>query len=137
MIKIYSKIKKKKLLHLVCNSNKIKKKRVNISNDKEFLQIALLNIKKEGTFDPHKHIWKSPRFKKTIAQESWCVLEGKVLFFAYDIDGKLISKHTVKKGEFTVTYEGGHTYKSLSSNTKVLEYKTGPYEGIKRDKVFL
>jgi hypothetical protein len=43
----------------------------------------------------------------------------------------------LKKGSFSITYEGGHNYKALSKNPKIIEYKIGPYEGVKRDKVFI
>jgi hypothetical protein len=36
-----------------------------------------------------------------------------------------------------MTFEGGHTYKSLSSKTRIIEFKTGPYQGIEKDKVFI
>lgn len=140
MIRVYSKIREKKLLHIVCNKSypsKIMSHRVDISNAKQFIQVATLLLKKNQTFLAHKHVWKFPRFKKMIAQESWVVLEGKVRMYTYDLDGTFIKSYLLSKGDFSITYEGGHNYKSLSKNTKVIEYKTGPYEGIKRDKVFL
>ena len=137
MLKIYSKLNKKKLLHIIYNKSSFKNQRTNLSDEKEFLQAAFLTLKKNHKFVPHKHIWKKPRYKKTIAQESWVVLRGKILFTAYDINGKLLSQHILSKGYITFTYEGGHTYESLVSNTQILEYKTGPYEGIRRDKVLI
>lgn len=138
MIKVFSRSKNKKLLHLVYNTNlKLKKKRLDLCKEFEFIQCALIDLNKGETFRPHKHIWKKPRFKKTIAQESWVVLRGKVLFYAYDIDGKLLKKIILHKGSFSITFEGGHNYIGLAKNSKIIEYKTGPYEGVKRDKVFL
>ena len=140
MINVYSRIKKKKLLHTICNKNhfsKMKIRRLDISNENQFIQVATLLLKKDQTFLTHKHIWKSPRFKKMIAQESWVVLKGKVRMYAYDIDGTLIKSFILKNGDFSITYEGGHNYKALTANAKVIEYKTGPYEGVKRDKVFI
>ena len=63
MIKIYSKIQKKKLLHQIFDKNNLSKKRTNLCNDKEFLQAAFLNLKKRDKIRPHSHIWKKPRFK--------------------------------------------------------------------------
>ena len=138
MIKIFSKKNKMKLLHLVYNAKgKFKKKRLDICNESEFIQAALIHLNKGETFRPHKHIWKKPKFKKTIAQESWVVLRGKVLFCAYDTDGKLLKKVTLNSGSFSITFEGGHNYIGLAKNSKVIEYKTGPYEGVERDKVFI
>jgi cupin fold WbuC family metalloprotein len=140
MIKIYSKIKKKKLLHIIYNKNnysKIKTYRLDLSSNNQFMQAAILSLKKNHTILAHKHIWKRPRFKKMIAQESWLVLSGKVRMYAYDTDGSYLKSFLLKKGSFSITYEGGHNYKALSKNPKVIEYKIGPYEGVKRDKVFI
>ena len=140
MIKIYSKIKKNKLLHIICNKNYLSKMtnhRVDISNEKQFMQVATLLLKKNQTFLAHRHIWKVPRFKKIIAQESWVILEGKVRMYVYDLDGTFIKSYLLNKGNFSITYEGGHNYKALTAKTKVIEYKTGPYEGVKRDKILL
>lgn len=140
MIKVYSKLKKKKLLHIICNKSyftKMKSPRLDISSKEQFIQVATLLLSKNQTFLAHRHIWKVPRFKKTIAQESWIILEGKVRMYAYDIDGSFIKSFLLKNGNFSITYEGGHNYKALTKNTKVIEYKTGPYEGVKRDKVFI
>lgn len=136
MIKIYAKIKKK-LLHQIFKKNDLSKKRTNLCNDKEFLQAAFLNLKKGEKFLTHKHIWKKPRFKKTIAQESRVVLRGKILFYVYNIDGKLLSKHAIKSGGFSINFGSGHTYETLSNNTQLFEHKTGPYEGVKREKIFI
>ena len=83
------------------------------------------------------HEKRDVNFKKTIAQESWVIVEGSVKVDYYDTDGSFISSHILKKGDCTVTLEGGHNYTSLEENTLVYEYKSGPYEGIKKDKVFI
>jgi cupin fold WbuC family metalloprotein len=138
VIKIFSKNNKKKLLHLVYNTKgKLKEKRLNLCKESQFIQCALIDLSKGETFRPHKHIKKKPRFKKMIAQESWVVLRGKVLFCAYDTDDKLLKKLILHKGSFSITFEGGHNYIGLAKNSMVIEYKTGPYEGVKRDKVFI
>ena len=43
----------------------------------------------------------------------------------------------IKQGDCSMTFEGGHTYTILEDDTVVYEYKTGPYQGQKMDKVFL
>jgi hypothetical protein len=71
MIKIYSKIKKNKLLHIICNKNshlKIKSNRLDLSSNYQFMQTAILSLNNNQTFLAHKHIWKRPRFKKMITQ---------------------------------------------------------------------
>ena len=93
-------------------------------------------MEKDKTFKPHKHIWKN-RTRDVIAQESWVVIQGKVRCTFFDIDDNIIEEPILKSGDASFTLEGGHTYTILEDDTLVYEYKTGPYEGQKLDKVFL
>ena len=43
----------------------------------------------------------------------------------------------IKKGDCSMTFEGGHTYEILEDDTIVYEYKTGPYFGQILDKEFI
>jgi hypothetical protein len=143
MKKIYSKIKKDKLLHIIHEINDIdsletndKLARINVVPDEQFLQLASLKMDKDKTFKAHKHIYKdSP--KQCIAQESWVVLRGSVKAILYDIDDSIIGEFILNQGDCSMTFEGGHNYYVLEDDTIVYEYKTGPYQGIKMDKTFL
>ena len=42
----------------------------------------------------------------------------------------------LNQGDISLTFEGGHTY-TILEDARVYEYKTGPYEGVELDKVFL
>jgi hypothetical protein len=136
MEKIYSKINGN-LLHMVKRKSDIKSERENLSSDLEFLQCSSMNLPKGKTFKPHKHIWKDIKYKKIIAQESWVVVTGSVKVDYYDIDGSFISSQILKKGDCTITLQGGHNYTCLEKNTTVYEFKSGPYEGVLKDKVFI
>lgn len=134
--KIYSKVQKGKLLHMVFDINKADEGRYEVIDEKEFIQLAALRYEKGKTFPPHKHIYKkSP--EKCIAQESWVIIKGKVKVFFYDLDGTLISEEILNQGVCSITLYGGHTYEILEENTLVLEYKTGPYQGHALDKEFI
>ena len=50
---------------------------------------------------------------------------------------RIIKETILLPGECTITYRGGHNYVSLEENTLVYEMKTGPYEGIDKDKKFI
>ena len=39
--------------------------------------------------------------------------------------------------DISITFYGGHNYVSLEDDTRVYEYKTGPYMGQARDKEFI
>ena len=58
-----------------------------------------------------------------------CLLEN--------IRNELIEEIVINQGDCSMTFVGGHTYTILEEDTVVYEYKTGPYQGQKLDKVFL
>ena len=133
---IYSKKSKELLLHqLFKPSDKKPSSRINISPEHESLQVSHLVLKSDQTFKAHKHIIFDRNMP--MAQESWVVIKGKVKVFYYDIDDKLLITRDMNPGDCTMTYRGGHNYKALEENTVVYEFKTGPYYGIEKDKVFL
>jgi len=126
-----------KVLHLVCRLEEFTEDRTELVSPDQFIQCAFLRLSEGKTFRPHKHIWKSPNFKRIIAQESWVVMRGKVKVFFYDTDSVLLETHILNAGDASFTLEGGHTYEILEDHTLVYEYKTGPYEGQELDKVFI
>ena len=136
MIKYYSKINPDKLLHIVVRKEDLIPGRVEVVPENNFIQCALLNMEKDKTFKPHKHIWKE-RTRNVIAQESWIVVQGKVKCTFYDLDNEILVAPILGPGDASFTLEGGHTYTILEDDTLVYEYKTGPYEGQKLDKLFI
>jgi hypothetical protein len=135
LIKIFSKTTNE-LLH-ICIKKKFKKGRVDIIPENNFLQLATITLDQDQTFRPHQHIWRDIEYKKIIAQESWVIIRGSVRVDYYDIDGSFVSSHILKEGDCTITLNGGHNYTSLEKNTSVYEFKSGPYEGVLKDKVFV
>ena len=136
MIKIFSKIKSTNLLHMIYRIDDFSARNDIISSE-NFLQLASLKLKKNQTFKAHQHIWKNSKNKKIIAQESWIVIKGKVEVFFYDVDGGELHKDILNVGDCSITLMGGHNYKALEENTLVYESKSGPYDGIENDKIFL
>ena len=136
LIKIYSKIEPDKLLHIIVSKDEITPGRTEVVSEEHFIQCALLNMVEGKTFKPHKHIWKN-RTRDVIAQESWVVIQGKVMCIFFDLDGTEIATPILNAGDASFTLEGGHTYYILEDDTLVYEFKTGPYEGQQLDKVFL
>lgn len=124
------------LLHAIIRKSDINKPRQDISTPEMFMQVATLNLNKDATFKPHKHIWKqSP--PTHIAQESWIVISGSVRCTFFDLNDKIIAEPILMPGDASITWFGGHTYTILEDNTQVVEYKTGPYRGIELDKVHI
>jgi len=136
VIKLYSKIDNR-LLHIIYRKYEMVIDREDISPPNQFIQVSALRLPEGKTFRPHQHIWKEPSFKEMIAQESWCIISGKVEIYFFDTDGSLLTTSFIlNPGDISITFEGGHNYKALEPSV-VYEYKTGPYEGQSRDKVFL
>jgi cupin fold WbuC family metalloprotein len=125
-----------KLLHMVYASEDFTEERTELVDAKNFIQCAYLKMDSGKIFRPHKHIWKKPNFDEMIAQESWVVIRGSVKVHFFDTEMQPLETHILRAGDASFTLEGGHTYEILEDNTLVYEYKTGPYEGQIRDKVF-
>ena len=136
MEKIYSKVEEGKLLHIINRLSEIEK-RTEVVPENNFIQCATLKMEKGKTFPPHKHITKERSYDAQIAQESWVVIKGSVKCIFYDTDDTIIAEPILYPGDASFTLYGGHTYEILEEDTIVYEYKTGPYEGQKLDKVFL
>jgi cupin fold WbuC family metalloprotein len=135
MKKIYSKIDSNKLLHIIYRLSEDIEFRNNITPPEEYLQVAAIKMEKGKTFKAHKHIFQER--VTDIAQESWVVIKGKVMAVLYDLDDKVIDTPILNEGDCSITFRGGHTYECLEDDTVVYEYKTGPYQGVEKDKVFL
>lgn len=136
MEKIYSKVEKGKLLHVINRLTEISG-RTEIIPENNFIQCATLKMEKGKTFPPHKHIIKDRHYLEQIAQESWVVIKGSVKCVLYDIDDQVIATPILYSGDASFTLYGGHTYEILEDDTIVYEYKTGPYEGQSLDKTFI
>jgi cupin fold WbuC family metalloprotein len=136
MEKFYSNIEPSLLLHVVVRESDFIQGRIDLISDENFIQCSMLQLENGKTFKPHKHIWKD-RNSKIIAQESWHVISGRVKCIFYDIDDTIIAEPILEAGDTSFTLQGGHNYLILEDDTKVLEYKTGPYEGQENDKTFI
>jgi hypothetical protein len=135
--KIYSKIQKDRLLHIIYRPEFNDTNREDIIEANNFLQCCFLRLPKGKTFRPHKHITKKRSYDEQIAQESWVVIKGSVKCILYDINDEIIATPTLFSGDASFTLYGGHNYEILEPDTVVYEYKTGPYEGQKLDKVMI
>lgn len=136
MEKLYSKVEKNKLLHVINRKSEIVNRK-NICEDEQFLQCASLKLDKGTTFNPHKHIETEITHYAYIPQESWVVIQGSVKCILYDVDDSILNEIVLFAGDASFTFYGGHNYLILEDDTIVYEYKTGPYYGQKKDKKFI
>lgn len=120
------------LLHIFYSSQEAA--RTNICRDEEILQVAEINLPTNKTFKAHKHL---PTIKTTVGvAESWVVLSGCVEVFYYDLDDTLLCIEVLGPGDLSITFQAGHNYRAVTAS-KVYEFKSGPYLGIEKDKVFI
>tara|TARA_B100001094_G_C18167242_1_gene792892 strand:- start:81 stop:509 length:429 start_codon:yes stop_codon:yes gene_type:complete len=137
-IKLYSQIDPKRLLHQVWRRvSNPSQERVDLVDPDQFIQCSALHMKKGRTFKPHRHIWKMKALSFHIAQESWFVVSGRVNATFYDIDDTILTEIILSAGDVSFTFDAGHNYEILEDDTYVMEYKTGPYQGQKKDKRFI
>ena len=106
MKKIYSKIDKDKVLHIIVRKDEMLPGREDIVTEENFIQCSRLNLTKGTTFKPHKHIWKE-RTRNVIAQESWVVIQGSVKCIFYDIDDSIVPVGVQGTGAIGTVYIRG------------------------------
>lgn len=111
-------------------------KRVDLVDPENFLQVAMLSLPKNKTFDPHVHFWVENNYQSRIAQESWVVITGRIKVTYYDKLGEILDTDELREGDISITLKGGHNYEALE-HSFVYEFKSGPYEGRDKDKVLL
>ena len=111
--------------------------RVDFSDSSEFLQGAVISIPSNHQFAAHVHIERSRRFSNLRAQESWVVVRGQVEVDYYSEFGVLLGSRTLGEGDASITFRGGHGYRTKGEGALVFEFKSGPYEGQELDKRFI
>lgn len=135
MEKIYSKEKPDTLLHIICREEDMQnqpKRGLDISPEKEFLQLRSLKIQDGETIKAHKHLLQDR--VSSITQESLVIIKGAIKAYYYDVNNSLLGETVLNAGDCFITFYGGHEFKSLQKDTLVYEYKNGPYNGLVNDK---
>lgn len=111
--------------------------REDFSDPSEFLQGALIEIPSGHVFAAHVHLERERTFTNLRAQETWIVMHGQVEVTYFTDKGIFIAEESLRAGDVSITFRGGHGYRTLSSDARVYEFKSGPYEGQEIDKAFI
>lgn len=111
--------------------------RIDFSDPDEFLQGAVIRIPENFSFRPHVHLERSRRFENLRAQETWVVMRGTVEVDYFTDENSFIKTVELQAGDISITFRGGHGYRTKSSDALVYEFKSGPYEGVEVDKRFI
>jgi mannose-6-phosphate isomerase-like protein (cupin superfamily) len=112
-------------------------RRIDFSDPKEFLQGAHIDIPANYSFQPHIHNERAREFSNLRAQETWVVMSGAVEVDYFSESGELIHSATLLSGDVSITFRGGHGYRTRQTSARVFEFKSGPYEGQEIDKRFI
>lgn len=136
MKKLISKIDNT-ILHIIYKQNQRKNERIELVDDEQYIQASIINCSKGKTFAAHKHLYKDINLENIITQEAWVIISGSVEVTYYDLDDSKLDSVILNKGDLTITLFGGHSYEILDNDTVIYEFKTGPYLGTEKDKVYI
>lgn len=126
------------LLCILIKNGDVVGDRVDVSPREEFLQMSYQSIPEGKRFRAHKHLNQTrPAKLNYVPQEAWVVLSGKVEFVLFDIDDSPCDVFDLTAGDCVITFRGGHQYTALADDTRIYEFKTGPYQGVEFDKRFI
>ena len=53
----------------------------------------------------------------------------------FDQEMSFVEEIILKEGDMAIMAYGGHGYKILEDNTKIIEAKNGPFVGVEADKI--
>ena len=102
------------------------------SNDEDFIQVGTWNYKKGRYLAAHNHNIIERKINRT--NEVIIILDGKLKIDIYDENDEKIAELEAKKNDLLIMINGGHGYRILEDNTKVIEIKNGPYLGAEKDR---
>jgi len=103
-----------------------------ITPESLFLQVGTWWYKKGKKLDAHKHKDYERIVNRTM--ESIYVKKGAIKINLFDEDNYFLESLTIYEGDTAVFAYGGHGYEILSENTKILEFKNGPFIDVSKDK---
>ncbi len=90
-----------------------------------------LNVMLRGTYvTPHRHV-DPPK------PEAFVVLQGELVFFTFDDDGRIATRHRLGRDPVGIDVQAGvwHSMAVLSEHAVCYEVKPGPYAAV-TDKTF-
>jgi len=103
-----------------------------LTTDNEFLQISTWNHPEGHETKAHKHNIYSREATRT--SEAIFVICGAVRAKILNESGVIVETVLLEKLDLLYCRSGGHSYKILTSDTTVLEFKNGPFLGNELDK---
>ena len=109
--------------------------RLDLCDESEALQVSGRCLAAETFVPPHRH--NLLERTTTSTTESWVVFSGSIECNLYDLDGEKLLTRTLACGDCVILFNGGHSLRVIDNDTRMLEFKNGPYLGQTKDKEFL
>lgn len=103
-----------------------------ITGDDEPIQVGTWWYPAEKILDRHHHNFAER--SSNLTQECVIIMHGSMLVKVYDENKELLTEFTMVQGDFAVFLGGGHEYKILEDDTRIIETKNGPFLGVDIDK---
>ena len=124
-----------KLMLRVVNISESTNKRMELIEESFPVQLSLRNLEYGLTVKAHSHPTKKKFSENPI--EAWMVFSGTITATIFENDGTELCRIELKPFDLAIFYSGGHSLEVLEGPATMLEIKTGPYEGVENDKVFI
>lgn len=131
MIKVYSSTGV--LLNVIFSLEDTQGERVDITEPSEFLQCGLIQAPAGKVFKPHYHLGREAKMH---IQEAFILIKGKASVEVFDLDNHSVGIYPLKEGGLSVLLQGGHSLR-IEEDSILYEIKNVPYEGQKKDKVWI
>ena len=103
-----------------------------VSSEEDHQQVGIWGYDKGKKLASHIHLVVPREVLRT--QEVVFVKEGRIRADIYTEKEEFLKSIELKKGDTIILLNGGHGYKILEDNTKILEVKNGPYVGADKDR---
>jgi|TARA_B110000240_G_scaffold166937_1_gene188491 hypothetical protein len=104
-----------------------------ITDNSLFIQVGSWWYDNGKNLAKHKHNIVSR--EANITQEMVYVKSGSMLATIFDQEMNFVEEIVLKEGDMAIMAYGGHGYKILEDNTKIIEAKNGPFVSVEVDKV--
>ena len=108
------------------------KEKLFFSDPNDCIQIGSLHFAQGSAVSPHLH--KKRDVGTVTPMEVLVIVHGEAVAHIYDNDKNEIAVVVLHSGDVLVQRTGGHGFKFVTSDTLILEVKSGPYNNKEGDK---
>lgn len=103
-----------------------------LTEAEDFLQVGTWRYPAGTELAAHNHQWVSRTVERT--QEFVWVVQGRLAATVYDEEDRPVAEVELGPGQGMILLAGGHGYRILEDDTRVVEVKSGPYPGAEADR---